>query len=719
MKRLSNHDKYDENLAEQRGEALSLAIILGAGLVFVWFAWLIWPITGKSAPPNAWIACISLSASLALSYSWKDNWPRLASLVYLWGGWVSILFAVQSYPILAIGYLFFIPLILAGLLVEQRDYRTLVLACLGGVLWLGMVEKATKPVDLVIQIAGIGLLTFAVWLTDRNLKTLLTWIWNSYEKVLSSEQRARQGEADLEQALHARDEANTYLERANRQIAIVRDQAVEARQLKQQFVQTISHELRTPLNLIVGFTELMVKSPEYYKSPLPPAYLRDLNIVYRNATHLQSLVNDVLDLARIEAAQMSLMPELVKVRELVSSLEPIAASLSQVYHLPFHLECEGNLPDMWIDPTRTRQVMLNLVNNAYRFTEEGSVSLRAKRAEAGVIFSVIDTGMGIPPEQQKSIFEEFHQLDGSTRRQQGGTGLGLAISRRFVEMQGGRIWVESVSGEGSTFSFYLPAKGEALISGMAESTEEQVGVNSSSIGPGQVLLVVSPSLSATMMLQRYVRGVRIISARDMAEGRALAKKMHPRLVLFDKSVLDGYSGNLDELARAWGLESCTLIACPLPGGDDLASRLDIAAYLVKPVSSQNLNYVLENLGIKIKHVVVIDDNRDFVRFLSSILTPAPMRCRVTAAYSAEEGLAMLASLHVDVVLLDLNLPDGSGLIVLEQMRANQRLRKVPVIIVSALDQNTVLPTTQGEIEIYQSNGFAPAQIVQWVNQAID
>jgi CheY-like chemotaxis protein len=143
------------------------------------------------------------------------------------------------------------------------------------------------------------------------------------------------------------------------------------------------------------------------------------------------------------------------------------------------------------------------------------------------------------------------------------------------------------------------------------------------------------------------------------------------------------------------------------------------AYLVKPITKENLSFVLENVGSEVKHVMVIDDNRDFVRLINSMLSPPPFRCRVTAAYSAEEGLAMLARLHVDTVLLDLNLPDANGLTVLEQMRANPRMRKIPVVILSALDQNTVIPLMKGQFGIYQTEGFAAAQIVQWVNQVID
>jgi signal transduction histidine kinase len=225
----------------------------------------------------------------------------------------------------------------------------------------------------------MGLVALASYLSENNLYTALDWLWHAYGLAHKNEQEAFERRAELRRALKALDEATHRLERANYMLVLAHDEAETARRLKQEFPQTISHELRTPLNLIVGFTELMIESPEHYKEPLAPAYLRDLNIVHRNASHLQKLVNDVLDLARIEAAQVAMLPEETDPAVLVREAVNTARSLIESRHLALHTEIEPDLPHLWVDPTRIRQVIFNLLNNAARFTEQGSVTVRVCR----------------------------------------------------------------------------------------------------------------------------------------------------------------------------------------------------------------------------------------------------------------------------------------------------------------------------------------------------
>ncbi|MBC7239137.1 MAG: hypothetical protein H5T71_03435, partial [Chloroflexi bacterium] len=226
--------------------------------------------------------------------------------------------------------------------------------------------------------------------------------------------------------------------------------------MKQQFAQTISHELRTPLNLIISFTELMIQTPEYYEAPLPPKYARDLGIIYRNARHLQSLINDVLDLARIEAAQMALITEETDLSALTYEAVNTVRSLVESRGLALHTNIPPALPRLRVDPRRIRQVLFNLLSNAVRFTEKGSITVTVMQQDNEIVFAIRDTGIGIADEDKTRIFEEFRQADSGTHRRYGGAGLGLAISKRFVELHGGRIWVESQVGQGSTFYFTLP-----------------------------------------------------------------------------------------------------------------------------------------------------------------------------------------------------------------------------------------------------------------------
>jgi len=289
------------------------------------------------------------------------------------------------------------------------------------------------------------------------LYTVLEWVWNGYEQARRNAQVSQQRGAELRQTLKALNEAMHRLERTQHMLALALEQADEARQVKQQFVQTISHELRTPLNLIIGFTELMAQSPEYYGYPLPEPYVRDLSIVHRNASHLQSLVNDVLDLARIEATEMSLVLELASPADLVAEAVSTARSLIESQGLALQMEIEPDLPDLQVDSTRIRQVLFNLLNNAARFTERGSVTVSVRRQEDEVIFSVQDTDVGIAPEDISKVFQEFKQLDGGTRRRHGGIGRPRpGDQQEFCRATWRAHWVHERSGGGQHF-FLCPS----------------------------------------------------------------------------------------------------------------------------------------------------------------------------------------------------------------------------------------------------------------------
>jgi signal transduction histidine kinase len=252
----------------------------------------------------------------------------------------------------------------------------------------------------------------------------------------------------------------------NRELAAANEKLKEADRLKNEFVATISHELRTPLNSIIGFTKLILNEID---GPLNELQRTDLTAIYTSSQHLLSLVNDVLDFSKIAAGKMELHKEMLDFREIVVGVMSTTLALVGDKDIELIEEVEEDLPTVYADRVRIRQVILNLMSNAVKFTEEGSITLRVKRITEEVrldgqrrtmpfiLCSVTDTGMGVAEKDIPIVFEEFRQLDGSTARQAEGTGLGLPISKRLVEMHGGRLWAESKVGVGSTFSFTLPA----------------------------------------------------------------------------------------------------------------------------------------------------------------------------------------------------------------------------------------------------------------------
>jgi signal transduction histidine kinase len=245
----------------------------------------------------------------------------------------------------------------------------------------------------------------------------------------------------------------------------------ELDRLKSGFLANMSHELRTPLNSILGFSDVMLMELD---GPLTPNMNDDLKLIQKNGQHLLHLINDVLDMAKIESGRMNLAPEKFRLHELLDEVNSITSTLASEKNISLFIDPDSDQEvEIFADNTRLRQVMINLVNNAIKFTEKGKIAIRAaKKDSTTVLISVKDTGLGIPPEKLEDIFQEFTQVDTSTTRKVGGTGLGLPISRRLIEMHGGRLWAEStgVPDEGSTFFVELPV--EARITEVIEKREK-------------------------------------------------------------------------------------------------------------------------------------------------------------------------------------------------------------------------------------------------------
>jgi signal transduction histidine kinase/HAMP domain-containing protein len=237
----------------------------------------------------------------------------------------------------------------------------------------------------------------------------------------------------------------------------------ELDRLKSSFLANMSHELRTPLNSILGFADVMLEGLD---GDLTPNMDNDLGLIRKNGQHLLNLINDVLDMAKIESGTMNLNPETVRVYEIMDEVTSITSSLASEKNIAlFITEDSDREVEIYADRTRLRQVLINLVNNSIKFTDKGKISIHAKRLESDKVLIVVkDTGIGIPPDKLEAVFQEFTQVDTSSTRKVGGTGLGLPISRKLVEMHGGHLWAEStgVYGEGSTFYVEMPLEARII-----------------------------------------------------------------------------------------------------------------------------------------------------------------------------------------------------------------------------------------------------------------
>jgi signal transduction histidine kinase/CheY-like chemotaxis protein len=727
----------EENLRNLREDSLTLIALFNGVVGVLWFFWVGWPGADHFTLISAWIGMILLLGSVIGSLVLQERDLSLAAHVLVWGFLASTVCAVLTFTDPGFIYLLILPILFASVLLRTSSLVLVALVTAGFTLVISLIRHGTvfsspspSPLifllrlfvqslsgDVALPVVIIGFVAASTWLSTQTLQTTLRWVWSGYERARRNEEVARQRQAELARALKALDEATYRWKRANYMMTLARDQAEEARRVKQQFAQTISHELRTPLNLIVGFIEVMVQSPEYYGTPLPPSYMRDLSIVYRNACHLQSLVNDVLDLARIEAAQLGLVPEETDVAGLVRDVVNTARNLVEARGLDLQVEIAPELPHLFLDPTRIRQVLFNLLNNAARFTDEGHVRVRVWPRDEDVIFSVADTGRGIAPEDLERIFEEFQQVDGSTRRPREGAGLGLAISRRFVELHNGHIWVESVLGEGSTFYFSLPVEHEHL--DITPESPMLVSETAPARPSDSLILAVTRSPSTATLLNRYIHGYRAAIVRDLANARRAMRQLMPQAVVIDTTSEAAAPEDLQELATQWGRPRVPFVACPFPGEEAMRQRLNVDGYLIKPITASNLEDMLNRLGTEIESLLIVDDDADFVRLVNRMLAVSLRQYQVSSAYSGQEALALLQSRQPDAVLLDLMLPDIPGAEVVTRIRELPGGEDLPIIIVSAQDEMDSPRLIEGTMLITKAEGLMPGEAVRWIQEVLD
>ena len=299
-----------------------------------------------------------------------------------------------------------------------------------------------------------------VWASWHFNAGALDTMWSDYGRMHQLMDEALDQRLELRETQDDLVHANRELERLSERLAGMYEVAEEARRAKEQFVANVSHELRTPLNMIIGFSEMISEAPDAYGVELPPSLLADVGVILRNSQHLAGLVDDVLDLSQVASGQATLSQEWTSLAEIAEEVQEAVRPLFEVKGLAHVVDVPADLPPAYCDRTRIRQVLLNLVSNAARFTEHSEVQTRARREGNNLVVSVTDFGPGIAPEQRERIFAPFQQADNSIRRRFGGTGLGLNISKQFVEMHGGRLWLESQVGSGSTFYFSLPLPAE-------------------------------------------------------------------------------------------------------------------------------------------------------------------------------------------------------------------------------------------------------------------
>ncbi len=610
----------------------------------------------------AWVMAVGLLSLIALGHHWyPDSHIRSAMVVPVIGTAMSL----GAGPGLAVAALATLVLWMGG---AQADLASTL--SIGAILWS---------------------VAFLTSLGQRPLGTMLSWAWQGYEEARLRLEQARDRQVELKQALEDLALANSEAIRLNELLSAARKALEEARRAKEEFVANVSHELRTPLNMIIGFSDMILESPEVYGRYLPPALLADIAAIKRNSQHLASLVDDVLDMAESDTGHMQLVKEWAPLNEIVlEAVESVSAFFRKK-----KLELTADVPQdlvLYCDRTRVRQVILNLLSNAGRFTETGGARVTA-RVEGGVaVVQVSDTGPGVSRDRLAHLFQPFQQEDPSIRRRYGGTGLGLAISKRLVELHGGKIWLESEPGVGTTAGFSLPLAEPAV---EAQSTRRWFGPYQGdyaertrpSMAPAvsakRRVVVVEQGQELFDLVRRYIENVEPIHAPALEEA-AYAVERHAAIALLINDALSVAPGELWQKLGQMAFD-IPIITCWVPERESGLDRMGAQGYLVKPVSRADLLASIARAAPAARTILVVDDDVEARQLFKRILGAAENRFVVLHAADGESALALLRQRKPDLVLLDLVMPNMDGFAVLDAKHRDEAIRDIPVIIVSAKD----------------------------------
>ncbi|HYI09248.1 MAG TPA: response regulator [Thermoanaerobaculia bacterium] len=543
-------------------------------------------------------------------------------------------------------------------------------------------KKAAYAVSIANTVAYIGVLTLMgqISFVDDGMLVALTrmvfvfaasyFFLVGIAHVQEKRLRIRQLETEESRKVQELTRLTQQLEDANRRIQ-------EADRLKSQFLATMSHELRTPMNSIIGFSEILVERLDGHVDAKHLGFLRH---IYTSGQHLLGIINDILDLSKVEAGKMEIYPEFFSIGPVIESVCHVMRGMSKS-NPKFVIEVAPDLPQIETDQAKFKQVLFNLVSNAVKFSPEGKpITVKAWLDGGAIGVSVRDEGIGIDPAHHTVIFEEFRQVDTGVRREFGGTGLGLALVKKFVELQGGQVSVSSALGQGSTFSFSLPVRSRAaVISRTAEGPMPKT----------ERVLVVEDDPHAYELIASALGSAGFLSvrARHGDEALRLARESKPVAVTLDL-VLPGTDGweVLKRLKNDEATKELPVVIISMVENRDLGMALGADDYFVKPVDRERLLDRLREITSRggngaSPRLLVIDDDATVHTLLSEELST--LGYAIQNAYTGEEGMRCALEKCPDVIILDLMMPNMSGFEVAESLKENPLTANIPIVILTS------------------------------------
>jgi signal transduction histidine kinase/DNA-binding LacI/PurR family transcriptional regulator/AraC-like DNA-binding protein/response regulator of citrate/malate metabolism len=500
--------------------------------------------------------------------------------------------------------------------------------------------------------------------------------------------------------------------------------AEQANLLKSRFLSMVSHELRTPLALIVGTIEMMLQEEISGSLPhLPDAYRQDVECIHASSKHLFRLIGDVLDLASNQAGELHLVCEELDLSSVFAEAAVLGKSLAREKNLEWYEEIPANLPLVWGDRTRLRQVTINLLSNAVKFTEQGNVSLAVRVDGAHLLVEISDTGLGIPASEHELIFDEFRRSERSVARGYGGMGLGLAISRRLIELHSGEIGVRStgIDGRGSTFYFRLPILRNK---GFGDNQEKKADDHQNR--RRSVLLLLENAADQEHLekaLQDKGFEVEVLAVSEQPDWLNQVIHHPPGAVVLDfQPATESGWELIQSFKQNPETRDIPVIFYSLSAERSRGSMLELD-YLAKPVGSEELAQALERLGLRepctLRNILVVDDDPKVldmhIRMLENLV-----KCNILKAQSGKAALEIIHQEDLALILLDLMMPEVDGFEVLRVMRDQESTRNIPVIVLSAqiLSTYDMLRLQEGVAAVLGKGLFSKEEVISQVEAAL-
>ncbi len=634
----------------------------------------------------------------------NDKHPRFARRLLVSGILLNLLLAMLIIDNIFLPYLGIPAIFISALLVSNGSLISVVMIG-GAVLLLTTLSGRAYPLlELYVTLLLAG---GSGWLSAYTLFTAVHWYSGMQARSQQLLETTRTHRAELSRALKSLQLAYETQQHMQIELKWARKHAEDARRLKEQFAANISHELWTPINLILGFSEVMYLSPDVYGDMAwTPGLRRDIYQIYRNSQHLLGMIRDVLDLSRFEMTGYNISLETVELEPLLRDSIEIVEHLVKGHSVRLELNIKGELPPLEIDRTRIRQVILNLLNNAFRFTETGVIELSAQLLNQEVMISIRDTGLGIPAESLTYLFDEFYQVTTSLQQKNSGLGLGLAISKRFVEAHGGRIWVESQEGVGSCFSFSLPISERFY----TQSVPTQKGGDLDNKMTRAYVLVLEKDPAVVTLLQHHISDFDLVQVRNIHSLREMIISYHPRALI--RNVRPDTREMLAPEVLAMGVPC---IDCTLPSAAWVAEERGVTVCLTKPITSNILMHEIARFG-SVRHILILFSDRDFALLIERLCSMINRSLEVRRAYDVEQGLMALHYQRPDLILLDETIfGDGS---ILKQIHAIPGFADIPTMLLTVARQ--VESMWEGSrFTVYHQDGLFPSEILSSLDAIIN